>query len=132
MHSLLLEVILVVVNPTKQSGNKSVKVRSDQTGGKCDGEKLDETEGGFDDFSVFGPEEDCSRGDELVERCVRYVIFKSALAQSIYKLCLPLNSKISLERALILALIMCGVVPVRPAATIVMNSSTFASTEPKL
>jgi len=46
------------------------------------------------------------------------------------KMHIPLNSKISRDNALILAEIMWGVVPVRPAATIVMNSSTFASTSP--
>ena len=41
---------------------------------------------------------------------------------------IPLNSNNSRESALILALIMCGVAAVRPAATMVMYSSALAWT----
>lgn len=40
----------------------------------------------------------------------------------------PLNSNNNRDKALILALIMCGVAAVKPAATIVMYSSAFAWT----
>jgi hypothetical protein len=42
---------------------------------------------------------------------------------------LPLNSNKRRERALILALIMCGVAAVKPAATIVTYSSALACTD---
>jgi len=48
--------------------------------------------------------------------------------EEVVEIHIPLNSNNSRESALILALIMCGVAAVRPAATMVMYSSALAWT----
>lgn len=42
VHCLLLEVILVVVNPAEQSRDESIEMRGDKRSGQSDGEKLDQ------------------------------------------------------------------------------------------
>lgn len=42
VNRLLLEVVLVIVNPSEQSGDEDVQVRDDETSGESDGEKLDQ------------------------------------------------------------------------------------------
>jgi len=45
VHCLLLEVVLVVVNPAEQCRDESIKMRGDKGSGQSNGEKLDQAEG---------------------------------------------------------------------------------------
>lgn len=75
MDRLLFEMVLVIMNPSEQSGHKCVQVWCDKRSRKSDCQELDQTEGGFDDLSVLRAKEDGSRSNQLVESFVRDVIY---------------------------------------------------------
>ena len=52
MPHFQLEVILVIVGPSKESGNKLLQMWSDEVDGEGVDSKLDEAQNGFDDFAV--------------------------------------------------------------------------------
>ena len=130
VYRLLLEVVLMIVHPSEQSRYERGKMGRDcirWEGDDCD---LDKAQSGLYDLAILRAHEDGDRGDELGYHRIRDVscthINGYRQEENQHE---PLNSKLRRESALMLALIMCGVVPVNPAATIVMYSSTSASTD---
>lgn len=109
MDSLGLEVILVVVHPAEKGGNELRKVRAKSGDGKRDDGDLGETKSGFDNFSVFGGEEDGESREEfgsgLVGNLVYILISNALLWKYLKRLDIPLNSNNNLDNALMLALI---------------------------
>jgi hypothetical protein len=132
VYGLGLEMVFVVVHPSKQGRDEGREVWGNRRGREGDGGDFDKAQGGLDNLAILGGDKNDEGRDELGDDLVVDVICFTVSGENttLSRVHSPLNSKTRRDRALMLALIICGVVPVRPAATMVMYSWALALTSP--